>query len=45
MFYSPRYEIRQIVPFPSSLTSSAPSCATVTPTGRPQTDESLTTKV
>ena len=35
---------RQIVPLPSSDTSSAPSRATATPTGRPQTSESLTTK-
>ena len=41
---SHRGVIRQIVPSPSSETSNAPSCATATPTGRPQTSESLTTK-
>ncbi len=35
---------RQIVPLPSSLTRSAPSCATATLTGRPQTRSSSTTK-
>src|SRR5689334_13896868 len=38
------YAIRQIVPLPSSVISKAPSCATVTPTGRPQTLRSLVTK-
>src|SRR5262249_49401296 len=33
-----------MVPFPSSLTRRAPSCATATPTGRAQTEESFTTK-
>src|SRR3979490_465951 len=32
-----------MVPLPSSDTSSAPSCATATPTGRPHTSESLIT--
>ena len=36
--------IRQIVPLASSDTRSAPSCATVTPTGLPHTSESLMTK-
>ncbi len=36
--------IRQTVPWPSSVTSRAPSCATVMPTGRPQTLRSSTTK-
>src|SRR5882762_8885757 len=35
---------RQIVPLPSSVTNSEPSFATATPTGRPQTWESETTK-
>ena len=39
-----RYETRQIEPLPSSLTMSEPSCATATPTGRPQTSLSLITK-
>jgi len=39
-----RYETRQIEPLPSSLTMSEPSCATATPTGRPQTSLSLIIK-
>ncbi len=35
--YLPTGAMRQTVPLPSSHTSRAPSCATVTPTGRPQT--------
>jgi DNA-binding LytR/AlgR family response regulator len=41
---SPSCATRHIVPLASSETSSAPSCATVTPTGRPQTSSSLTMK-
>ncbi len=36
--------MRQIVPLPSSLKRRAPSCATATPTGRPQTRLSSMTK-
>src|SRR5262249_18313135 len=40
----PRGEMSQILPLPSSVTKSVPSCATATPTGRPQTSLSETTK-
>ena len=35
---------RHMLPLPSSVNSRAPSCATVTPTGRPQTLRSSATK-
>src|ERR1041385_9217271 len=38
------YTTRHTVPLPSSVTNNAPSCATVTPTGRPQTFLLSTTK-
>jgi hypothetical protein len=40
----PTYATRHTVPLPSSVTRRAPSCATATPTGRPQTRLSSITK-
>src|ERR1700738_5296100 len=37
LFQRPEYDTRHTVPFPSSVTSSAPSCATATLTGLPHT--------